>query len=313
MKLFKDILNGNVSALSKGITLVESSLNKDKILANKLIKLCLPKSGKSIRIGITGVPGVGKSTFIETFGKHLTNIGKKVAVLTIDPSSEKTKGSILGDKSRMNQLAIDKNAFIRPSPNNGVLGGINNKTKESIILCEAAGFEVIIIETVGSGQSEISASNLTDFLLLLVLSGAGDELQGIKRGIMEKADMVAITKSDGDNIQNALESSLNYKRALHFFNEKNNGWNPKVITCSAFKNIGIKNIYKTILEFDTKVSNSGWKNINRNQQKIYWLHSDIKNELGNKKYHEFIENGKIKFLEKKCLSGDTNFEIVSNI
>ena len=236
MKLFKDILNGNISALSKGITLVESSLNKDKILANKLIKLCLPKSGKSIRIGITGIPGVGKSTFIETFGKHLTNIGKKVAVLTIDPSSEKTKGSILGDKSRMNQLAIDKNAFIRPSPNNGVLGGINDKTKESIVLCEAAGFEVIIIETVGSGQSEISASNLTDFLLLLVLSGAGDELQGIKRGIMEKADMVAITKSDGDNIQKALESSLNYKRALHFFNEKNNGWIPKVITCSAIKN-----------------------------------------------------------------------------
>ena len=203
MNLSKQIIAGNITALSKGITLLESTLESDEHKARKLVTDCLPESGNSIRIGITGVPGAGKSTFIETFGKLLTSKGKKVAVLAVDPTSEKTHGSILGDKSRMHELSTDKNAFIRPSPNKGTLGGVTNKTQDSIVLCEAAGFNIILIETVGVGQSETTVSNLVDFFLLLMLAGAGDELQGIKRGIMELADTLIITKSDGENIQNA--------------------------------------------------------------------------------------------------------------
>ena len=207
MDLYTGIIKGDIASLSKGITLIESTLPDDEKRAQDLLQKCLPKSGKSIRIGITGVPGVGKSTFIETFGKLLTSKGKRVAVLAIDPTSERTQGSILGDKSRMHQLSADKDAFIRPSPNSGTLGGVANKTRESIILCEAAGFEIILIETVGVGQSETTVKKLIDFFLLLMLAGAGDELQGIKRGIMELADALVITKSDGDNQQNAKNAA----------------------------------------------------------------------------------------------------------
>ena len=200
MDLYKEILNGNKVALAKGITLLESSLDSDNKIAQDLLQKCLAHGINSIRVGITGVPGVGKSSFIEVLGKLLTNKGHKVAVLTIDPSSEKTQGSILGDKSRMHQLAVDDNAFIRPSPSSGTLGGLANKTKESIVLCEAAGYDIILVETVGVGQSETSVNNICDFFLLLMLSGAGDELQGIKRGIMEIADMLVITKAEGDNL-----------------------------------------------------------------------------------------------------------------
>ena len=208
MSLFSEIKQGKKSSLSKGITLLESSLITDIPKAQKLISDCLPLSGNSIRIGITGVPGVGKSTFIETFGKLLTSKGHKVAVLAIDPTSEKTHGSILGDKSRMNKLSIDKDAFIRPSPSSGTLGGVTNKTRENIILCEAAGYDIILIETVGVGQSETTVSNLTDFFLLLMLAGAGDELQGIKRGIMELADLLIINKADSNNIKDSENASI---------------------------------------------------------------------------------------------------------
>lgn len=313
MDLSQQILNGDITALSKGITLIESTLEEDENKAQDLLVKCLPKSGKSIRIGITGVPGVGKSTFIETFGLLLTSKGKKVAVLAIDPTSEKTHGSILGDKSRMHKLAIDKNAFIRPSPTGGTLGGVANKTRESIILCEAAGFDIILVETVGVGQSETSVNNLIDFFLLLILSGAGDELQGIKRGIMELADAILITKTDGDNIQNAKNAALEYKRALHLFPAMENGWTPIVNTCSAIKNKGIGEIFETINSFNNQMLSNGWKTRNRNDQKKYWLHLKIKEELGSKKYKSLIDSGKINLLEKEIAKGKTLYQLTENL
>jgi LAO/AO transport system kinase len=313
MDLALEIFKGNISALAQGITLLESTLKKDKENAQILLSNCLPKSGNSIRIAITGVPGVGKSTFIETFGKNLTSQGKKVAVLAIDPSSEKTKGSILGDKSRMLELSNDNNAFIRPSPTSSTLGGVANKTRESIILCEAAGFDIILIETVGVGQSETTASNLVDFFLLLMLAGAGDELQGIKRGIMELANALVITKADGDNCQKAKNAALEYKRALHLFPAMDNGWVTKVSTCSALDNIGINTILKSIFKFNSQMLISGWKIKNRNDQNIYWLHVKVKEELGNKGYNSFIANGKFKELELKLANGSTIYQLINNI
>lgn len=313
MDLFSEIKQGNKSSLAKGITLLESSLSADILEAQKLISACLPLSGDSIRIGITGVPGVGKSTFIEVFGKLLTSKGYKVAVLAIDPTSEKTHGSILGDKSRMNKLSVDKNAFIRPSPSRGTLGGVTNKTRENIILCEAAGFDIILIETVGVGQSETSVSNLVDFFLLLMLAGAGDELQGIKRGIMEMADALLITKSDGDNLEKAKNSELEYKRALQLFPAMENGWTPQTSTCSALENTGISEIFKTINKFDLQMISSGWKNENRIRQNTYWLHHQIKQEFGNQKYQELIKTNKLGELEYKLNCGSPIFKLISSL
>jgi len=313
MILAEKIIKGNRTALGQGITLLESTLPKHEKKAQELLANCLPHSGKSIRIGITGVPGVGKSTFIETFGKLLTKKGEKVAVLAIDPTSEKTRGSILGDKSRMHELSTDKNAFIRPSPSSGSLGGVTNKTRENIILCEAAGFEIILIETVGVGQSETSVNNLVDFFLLLMLAGAGDELQGIKRGIMEIADALVITKADGDNNQKAKNAALEYKRALHMFPAMENGWTPKVSTCSAIENKGLDEIFETINSFNNQMLSNGWKTKNRNDQKKYWLHLKIKEELGSKKYKSLIESGKIKLLEKEIAKGKTLYQVTENL
>lgn len=313
MTLYQQIIDGNITALSKGITLIESTLLEDEKHARKLIADCLHKSGNSIRIGITGVPGVGKSTFIEIFGKLLTSKGKKVAVLAVDPTSERTHGSILGDKSRMHELSTDKNAFIRPSPNKGTLGGVANKTRDSIILCEAAGFEIILIETVGVGQSETAVNNLVDFFLLLMLSGAGDELQGIKRGIMELADALIITKADGNNIQNSKIACLEYKRALHLFPELPNGWTPKVGTCSAIENKGIIEIYNIIKKFNSQMLANRWIKDNRETQKIYWLHQTIKEELGTKKYNSLIESNQIELLEKEIKNGKDIYQILLNI
>ena len=313
MNLAEEIINGNITALGQGITLVESTLPKHEKEAQNLISKCLPKSGNSIRIGITGVPGVGKSTFIESFGKLLTSQGKRVAVLAIDPTSEKTHGSILGDKSRMHELSNDKNAFIRPSPNSTTLGGIANKTRESIILCEAAGFDIILIETVGVGQSETTVNNLVDFFLLLMLAGAGDELQGIKRGIMELADTLVITKSDGDNIQKAKNAALEYKRAIHLFPPMNNEWIPQVSTCSALENTGITEIHETIQKFDRQMTSNGWKTDNRKNQNNYWLHHSIKEELGNKRYKSLIATKEINTLEEGLTKGKTIYQILSNL
>src|SRR5512133_3597813 len=232
------ILSGNRTILSQAITLVESSLPEHYETAQIIVEKCLPYSSKSIRIGITGVPGAGKSTFIETFGLHITGVGRKLAVLTIDPSSEQTKGSILGDKTRMEQLSVHPHAFIRPSPTTGALGGVARKTRETIILCEAAGFDTILVETVGVGQSETAVHSMVDFFLLLMLAGSGDELQGIKRGIMEMADLIAITKADGLNKTDAENARVSFENAIHFLPKKPSGWYPQVHTCSALTNTG---------------------------------------------------------------------------
>jgi len=313
MGLAQQIIEGNRTALGQGITLLESTLPEHEKQAQDLITACLPYSGKSIRVGVTGVPGVGKSTFIESFGKLLTSQGKKVAVLAIDPTSERTHGSILGDKSRMHELAADNNAFIRPSPSSGTLGGVANKTRESIILCEAAGFDIILIETVGVGQSETTASNLVDFFLLLMLAGAGDELQGIKRGIMELADALIISKADGDNMQEAKNAALEYKSALHLFPPMENGWTPQVSTCSSLEDTGIAEIFETITKFDTQMISSGWKIKNRKDQNNYWLHLAVKEELGAKKYKSLLSEGKFKLLEKELKEGKTIYQIFCSI
>jgi len=313
MELAKQIIKGDRTALGQGITLLESTLPEHEQKAQELLKLCLPHSGKSIRIGVTGVPGVGKSTFIEYFGKLLTGKGKKIAVLAIDPTSERTHGSILGDKSRMHELAADQNAFIRPSPSGGILGGVANKTRESIILCEAARFDIILIETVGVGQSETTVSNLADFFLLLMLAGAGDELQGIKRGIMELADALIITKSDGDNSIQAKNAAMEYKRALHLFHAKENGWIPQVSTCSALDKTGLDTIWELIEKHNNQMQESSYFIDNRNRQNNYWLHHIVKHELGNKKYQELIVDNSLTNLEQDLKKGNSIYEVLKKI
>lgn len=275
----KNILNGSIPFLSKAITLIESTHPKHQAQANEIIDKCLPFANNSIRIGITGVPGVGKSTFIEAFGKQLTSQGKKVAVLAVDPSSSINKGSILGDKTRMEQLVTDKNAFIRPSPSGSSLGGVAQKTRESIILCEAAGFDTIIIETVGVGQSETVVHSMVDFFLLLKLAGAGDELQGIKRGIIEMADAIVINKADGDNEKNAKIAKVEFNRALHLYPLKESNWQPKVLTASALHNSGIDAIDTMIQEYISLTKENNYFHQKRNEQNKFWLLSTINQQL----------------------------------
>ena len=313
MELAQQIIEGNRTALGQGITLLESTLPEHEQKAQELLKLCLPHSKKSIRVGVTGVPGVGKSTFIESFGKLLTGKGKKIAVLAIDPTSERTHGSILGDKSRMHELAADENAFIRPSPSSGILGGVANKTRESIILCEAAGFDIILIETVGVGQSETTVSNLADFFLLLMLAGAGDELQGIKRGIIELADALIITKSDGDNSIKAKNAAMEYKRALHLFPAKENGWIPQVSTCSALDKTGLDTIWELIEKYNNQMQANSYFMSNRNKQNNYWLHHIIKHELGNKKYQQLKADNNLTDLEQDIKKGSSIYEVLKTI
>ncbi len=273
------ILDGNITFLSRAITLVESTNAKHQQKANKILEQCLPYANASVRIGITGVPGVGKSTFIEAFGKHLTLQGKKVAVLAVDPSSSINKGSILGDKTRMEQLVTDKNAFIRPSPSGSSLGGVAQKTRESIILCEAAGFNTILIETVGVGQSETLVHSMVDFFLLLKLAGAGDELQGIKRGIIEMADAIVINKADGDNEKNAKIAKVEFNRALHLYPVKESNWQPKVVTASALQNIGIDKVDEMINQYFELTKANNYFSQKRNEQNKYWLLSTIEQQL----------------------------------
>ncbi|AUC84172.1 methylmalonyl Co-A mutase-associated GTPase MeaB [Polaribacter sp. ALD11] len=284
------ILEGNITFLSRAITLVESTNAKHQQKANEILERCLPYANNSVRIGITGVPGVGKSTFIETFGKHLTAQGKKVAVLAVDPSSSVNKGSILGDKTRMEELVTDKNAFIRPSPSGTSLGGVAQKTRESIILCEAAGFDTIIIETVGVGQSETVVHSMVDFFLLLKLSGAGDELQGIKRGIIEMADAIVINKADGENKQNAKIAKVEFNRALHLYPLKESKWQPKVLTASALHNSGIEKIDTMISNYITLTKENKYFDKKRNDQNKFWLLSTIEQQLK----ANFYQNIKIK-------------------
>lgn len=303
--LIASIINGDKTALSRAITLIESTNPEHIEKANKVIQGCLPYANKSVRIGITGVPGVGKSTFIEAFGKYLTSIGKKVAVLAVDPSSSISHGSILGDKTRMEELVKDENAYIRPSASGESLGGVARKTRESIMLCEACGFDTILIETVGVGQSETAVHSMVDFFLLLNLAGAGDELQGIKRGIMEMADLIVINKADGDNITKAKLAKTEFNRALHLFPIKNSGWNPKVTTCSAIEKSGINNVWEIIQEYFSLTKENGYFDTKRANQNQYWLLETINDQLKN----HFYNNPQIEELLKLNKKAVQNNEI----
>lgn len=285
------ILAGNRSVLSQAITLIESTLPADTELAQKIISGCLPHSGKSLRIGVTGTPGVGKSTFIESFGLYLTREQKRtVAVLAIDPTSEISGGSILGDKVRMEKLSLDPDAFIRPSPSAGSLGGVAKNTRETIMLCEAAGFNTIIVETMGVGQSETAVHSMVDFFLLLLLAGAGDELQGIKRGIMEMADAIAVTKADGTNIEKAGLAKKEFQNALSLYPPHEGGWTPAVMTCSAIYNEGIEGIWETILDHHKLMEDSGRFEKKRREQAIRWMHEAVIHSLKD----NFYGNEKVK-------------------
>ena len=311
---FEGIKEGNRMILSKAITLIESSHPGHLALAQEIIDRCLPLSGKSIRIGITGVPGVGKSTFIESLGTYLTSRNHKLAVLAIDPSSEKTKGSILGDKTRMEKLANNPDAFIRPSPSAGSLGGVARKTKEIIILCEAAGFDTIFVETVGVGQSEITVHSMVDFFLLLMLSGAGDELQGIKRGIMEMADMIVINKADGDNLDKARLAKLEYANAVHLFAPSASGWIPEVGLCSAATGYGIDKVWEVIEKYRQLTLANGYFELNRKSQNRNNFYNILQESLLNRFYSN-IEIGKsIKKAELDVQSGkSTPFAAVQQL
>jgi LAO/AO transport system kinase len=292
------ILKGDKIILSKAITLVESTLESDHIVAEEVIEQILSHSGNSIRVGITGVPGVGKSMFIESFGKLVTSMHKKLAVLAIDPSSQRSKGSILGDKTRMSNLAVDPLAYIRPSASGYSLGGVSTKTRETMLLCEAAGFEVILIETVGVGQSETAVKGMVDFFLLLMLAGAGDELQGMKKGIMEMADAIAITKADGDNKVKCERAKREYLNALHLFPTSESGWYPSVLTCSAIQNEGLAEIWAEIVKYSIEMKNNGFFMRNRQLQNVQWMHDIISYSLKQKFYSNHIINKSIKTIEK---------------
>ncbi len=277
--LVRGILEGDRAMLSRAITVVESASHQHFKLASQIVSSCLPHAGHSVRIGITGVPGVGKSTFIEALGTTLTQSGKKVAVLAVDPSSTISHGSILGDKTRMQDLVRDPNAYIRPSPSGETLGGVARKTREAIILCEAAGFDVILIETVGVGQSETAVHSMTDFFLLLKITGAGDELQGIKRGIMEMADAVVINKADGENQKRASLAKTEFNRALHFFPPRESGWQPVALTCSSVTREGIGEVWDTIEKYVGEASASDYFNHKRSEQNRYWMLETINSRL----------------------------------
>ncbi|SHI60204.1 methylmalonyl-CoA mutase metallochaperone MeaB [Hymenobacter daecheongensis DSM 21074] len=274
------LLSGNRVRLSQAITLVESTLPADQVLAQHVLDAVLPHAGRSVRVGITGVPGVGKSTFIEALGLHLVNEqGKKLAVLAIDPSSQRGGGSILGDKTRMNQLAAHPQAYIRPSPAGGSLGGVTRSTREALMLCEAAGFDVIFVETVGVGQSETAVHGMVDFFLLLMLAGAGDELQGIKKGIMEMADAVTITKADGGNETAAKLARREYQNALHLFPLAPSGWSPQVTVSSALTGAGVPEVWQVVEQYVQQTQASGYFGQRRQEQNLHWLRETIRQGL----------------------------------
>ena len=312
MELYKKIIDGDIEALSKGITLLESTLEIDKKRAENLLLIARKQNNKSIRIGITGVPGVGKSTFIENFGQHWINKNKKVAVLAIDPTSNSNKGSILGDKSRMHNLASQKNAFIRPSPTSGTLGGVAEKTFDSISLCEAAGYDIILVETVGVGQNEFLVEKLVDIVILLMLPNAGDELQAIKRGIMEYADIIAVNKCDEENKMQAMKSMMLYNDSSVSIQSKNY-WTKKVVVCSALENTGIGEILNLVIDYNKIIKSNETNKSLRKDQKLFWFHKKIKEELGLKNYRLLVNDNKIKKIEDRYLkSGISLDEILSD-
>jgi LAO/AO transport system kinase len=298
------ILRGNISVLGQAVTLVESSLQEHQSMAQEVIEKCLPYAGKSTRLGITGVPGAGKSTFIEALGMHLVRTGHKLAVLAIDPSSERSKGSILGDKTRMEELSVASNAFIRPSPSAGSLGGVARKTRESIVLCEAAGFDTIFVETVGVGQSETAVHSMVDFFLLIQLAGTGDELQGIKRGIMEMADGIAINKCDGNNVEKAKVARTQFENALHLFPAHESGWVPRVVTCSAVEYSGITDVWKMVEDYIEFTKGNEYFEFKRNSQSKYWMYESINEHLKNHFYQNPEIKKQLELFERKVISNE---------
>ncbi len=295
------ILAGNITILSQAITLVESNLPEHYAQAQEIIERCLPHAGRSIRVGITGVPGAGKSTFIEAIGGTVTAMGHKLAVLAIDPSSERSGGSILGDKTRMETLTTNPAVFIRPSPSAGSLGGVARKTRESVVLVEAAGFDVVFIETVGVGQSETVVHSMVDIFMLLQIAGAGDELQGIKRGIMEMADMVVVTKADGENIHRAGLAKAQITNALRLFPEPESGWRPKVLTCSSKERTGLTEVWATVTEFISFVERNGFLSANRNRQSKYWMYESINEALKSDFYNDPEVKSRLSDYEDRVL------------
>lgn len=301
------ILSGDRSVLSRAITLIESTLPEDNKLSQEIISHCLPHTGKSVRIGVTGVPGVGKSTFIESFGLYLTReVKRTVAVLAIDPTSERSKGSILGDKVRMEKLSLHPQAFIRPSPSAGSLGGVAKNTRAAILLCEAAGFNAIIVETIGVGQSETTVHSMVDFFLLLLLAGAGDELQGMKRGIMEMADAIAITKADGANEKNAELAKKEFQNVLHLYPSKESGWNPAVLTCSSHESKGIREIWEQVAKHQKLMQKSGEFEKKRRAQSVKWMHEAVLYGLKDKFYNNEMITAHLGKLEKEVAEGKTS-------
>ena len=299
------IVRGNVTVLSQAVTLIESTNPNHYRKAQEVVDRCLPHSGRSVRIGISGVPGAGKSTSIDEFGVHLLDrFGGKLAVLAIDPSSERSKGSILGDKTRMAKLAQRKESFIRPSPTAGSLGGVARKTRETIILCEAAGYDKIFVETVGVGQSETACHSMVDFFLLIQLAGTGDELQGIKRGIMEISDGIVINKCDGDNVDRCHLAATSFRNALHFFPPHESGWTPRVMCYSGFYAIGIKEIWDMVYEYFDFVKANGYFQSRRNEQSKYWMYESINETLRNSFYHNNLVRQYISEAERQVVMGE---------
>lgn len=308
------IVKGSVTVLSQAITLVESVKTEHQSIAQEVIEKCLPYAGNSVRIGISGVPGAGKSTSIDVFGLHVLKRGGKLAVLAIDPSSERTKGSILGDKTRMEQLSVHPDSFIRPSPAAGSLGGVARKTRESIILCEAAGFDKIFVETVGVGQSETAVHSMVDFFLLIQLAGTGDELQGIKRGIMEMADGIVINKADGSNIDKAKLAAAQFKNALHLFPAPESGWTPQVLTYSGFYNLGVQEVWDMVYAYLDFVKGNGYFTYRRNEQSKYWMYETIHEQLRDTFYHNAKVASMLAQKENQVLQGDlTSFVAAKNL
>jgi LAO/AO transport system kinase len=313
-QLLSGIRKGDISMLGQAITLVESSLESHQRAAQELVTACLPYSGNAFRMGITGVPGAGKSTFIEALGKHIIEKGGKLAVLAIDPSSERSRGSILGDKTRMEELAGSSSAYIRPSPSGGALGGVARKTRETIILCEAAGFDTIFVETVGVGQSETTVHSMVDFFLLVMLAGAGDELQGIKRGIMEMADAIIINKADGNNIRRARRAQAEFASALHLFPPSLSGWVPLVKTCSSLYNKGISEIWAMVQEYSSFVSGSGFLKERRLEQSRYWMYETLREGIYMQVFNDPAMKKELEAHEKAISEGRiTSFMAASSI
>ena len=298
------IKSGNRTILSKAITLIESSKPSNRKLGQEILEEVMPLTGNSVRVGITGVPGVGKSTFIEAIGNRFLSEGEKLAVLAIDPTSSRTKGSILGDKTRMATLSNHENAYIRPSPTSGTLGGVARTSRETMLLCEAAGFTTIFIETVGVGQSETTVHNMVDMFLLLMLAGAGDELQGIKRGIMEMADLIAINKAESDNLEAAKRARQEYKNALSLFPPSPSDWKTPVVTCSALHDDGLDDVKQNIEEYLKHVETNGYFSKRRNEQAAWWMHETIREKLTSEFYSDERVKAKIKAIEEQVNKGE---------